>query len=294
MHEDGLINVEVLEKLGGFAILEKDEENGKKYFAELLKLDETNPYAARFFAVTEQSYGRYESALNYLKKARDFDETPALQVKAGYYLSMLSKQEELLNLMESAHKKFANNNEISYYYALALVDAKQYNKAAKVFEEILETSPENELILFNYAALLYDQKKYKKMEDVLRRLLEINPNNAEGLNFLGYFLVNEGKTKDLEEGYKLISKALSLKPGEIAYQDSLAWYYFKAGNIAEANKILSALPEVNDEEICLHKAEVFYALKDFEGAIKNYESVLKINPKNKAARKGLKKAKKKK
>lgn len=291
MHKDGLINVEILEKLGNFALLEQDENNAPKYFAELLKLDETNPYATRYFALAEQGQGRYESAYNYLKKARDFDTTPAMQIKAGYYLSMLSKQKELLDLMENAHKKFPNNNEISYYYALALTDAKQKNKAAKIFEEILQTSPENELVLLNYSNLLHEQKKYKKMEETLRKLLTINPDNAEASNFLGYFLVNEGKKEDLEEGYKLISKALSLKPGEIAYQDSLAWYYFKAGNYQEANKILSALPEVKDEEIYLHKAEVAYALKDFESAIKNYESVLKINPKNKAAKKGLKKAK---
>ena len=291
MHADGFINIEILEKLGQFAVAKQDEENGNKYFSELLKLDKTNPYAARYFAIIEQSYGRYESALNYLKKARDFWETPALQIKAGYYLSMLSKQEELLNLMESAHKKFPKNNEISYYYALALIDVKNYNKAAKIFEAILETAPENELVLFNYAALLYEQKRYNKMKEILHNLLKVNPDNAEGLNFLGYFLVDKGSKEDLEEGYKLISKALTLKPGEIAYQDSLAWYYFKTGNYTEANKILSTLPDVKDEEIYLHKAALAYALKDFESAVKNYENVLKINPKNKAAKKGLKEAK---
>ncbi len=292
MYEDGLADTDVLEKLGTFAVMENDEENARKYFTKLLNLDGANPYAARFFAVHEQNQGRYESAYNYIKKARDFDTNPTLQVKAGYYLSMLSKQEELLELMDSAHKKFADNQEISYYYALALTDAKKYRQAEKVFEQILKTSPENQLVLLNYASLLFERKKYKKMEETLHKLLKINPENAEALNFLGYFLVDEGNKKDLEEGYKLISKALTLKPGEVAYQDSLAWYYFKIGKYEEANKILAALPDVKDEEIYLHKAEVAYALKDFENAIQNYENVLKINPKNKVAKKGLKKAKK--
>ena len=292
MYADGLADVDILEKLGTFAALEQDEENARKYFTELLKLDETNPYATRYLAFWEQSQGRYENAYNYIVKSRDFDINPAMQIKAGYYLSMLSKQIELLELMENAHKKFAGNNEISYYYALALTDAKKHKQAAKVFEEILETSPENELVLFNYSTLLYELKQYQKMEETLRKLIEKNPENAEALNFLGYFLVDEGKKENLEEGYKLISKALSLKPGEIAYQDSLAWYYFKTGKYEEANKILTTLSEVKDEEIYLHKAEVAYALKDFESAVKNYENVLKMNPKNKAAKKGLKKAKK--
>lgn len=291
MHKDGFINAEMLEKLGTLAVLENDDTNAQKYFEELIKLDENNPYSARYFAFEEQNKGRYESALNYLKKARDFETDPALQVKAGYYLTMLSKQKELLSLMKNAHQKFAGNNEVAYYYALALVDGKKYNEAAKVLEEILQTVPENELILINYSAVLYEQKKYKKMEEVLRKLIEINPNNTQALNFLGYFLVDKGIKNDLEEGYKLISKALSLKPGEIAYQDSLAWYYFKVGNFAEANKILTALPDVKDEEIYLHKAAVAYALKDFESAAESYENVLQINPKNKQAKRGLKKAK---
>ncbi|MBQ3934113.1 MAG: tetratricopeptide repeat protein, partial [Elusimicrobiaceae bacterium] len=291
MHADGLINAENLEKTATMAILEKDEDNAKKYFTELLKLDGTNPYATRYFSLQEQNQGRYENALKYIKQSRDFDNNPSLQVKAGYYLSMLSKQEELIKLMGDAHKKFADNKEISYYYALALQDGKKYDKAATVFEEMLETNPENELLLFNYGTLLYEQKKYKKMETILRKLLEINPNNAEALNFLGYFLVDKGNKKDWEEGHQFISKALSLKPGDIAFQDSLAWYYFKTGNYAEADKILKALPEVKDEEIYLHRAEVACALKDFEVAVKNYESVLKINPKNKVAKRGLKRAK---
>lgn len=292
MYADGFKNAELLEKLANISVFEKDKENAQKYFKELLKLDETNPYATRFLAFGEESQGRYESAYNYVIKSRDFETNPILQVKAGYYLSMLSKQQELLELMENAHKKFAGDQEISYYYALALTDAKKYNQAAKIFEEILKTSPENELVLLNYSTLLYEQKKYKKMEETLRKLLEVNPNNVDALNFLGYFFVDEGKKENLEEGYKLISKALSLKPNEAAYQDSLAWYYFKVGNYQEANKILTSLPDVKDEEIYLHKAEVAYALKDFESAIKNYEKVLEINPKNKIAKKGLKRAQK--
>ncbi len=292
MYKDGFVNTVILENLANMSIFQKDDENAEKYFKELLNLDETNPYATRYFAFTEQSQGNYEGALICLKKARDFESTPAMQIKAGYYLSMLSKQTELLNLMESAYKKFPDNNEISYYYALALVDAKKYKEAAGIFEEILKTSPENELVLFNYGAVLYEQKKYNKMKDVLHRLLKANPNNAEALNFLGYFLVDQGNKGDLQEGYALIIRALKEKPQEIAYQDSLAWYYFKTGNFAEANKILNTLTDIKDEEIYFHKAEVALALKDFKTAAKNYESTLKINPNNKAAKKGLKKAKK--
>ena len=55
---------------------------------------------------------------------------------------------------------------------------------------------------------------------------------------------------------------------------------------------MSALPDVKDTEIYLHRAEIASALNNFETAATNYENALKINPKNKAAKKGLKKARK--
>lgn len=290
MEKDGLANVEILEKLAEFALFEKDEENTKKYFQEIINLDEKNPYAARYFAFEEQKQGRYEQALKYLKNASDFERNPTLQIKAGYYLSLLSKKEELLDLMSNAYKNFPANNEIAYYYALALIDAKQYNKAQKIFEEILKSSPENETVLLNYATLLHEQKNYKKMESTLRRLLEINPSNAEAANFLGYFLIDTNPKK-LEEGRELVLIALKQNPQEVAYRDSLAWYYFKAKNYTAAQNIISALPDVKDEEIYLHRAAIAAALNNPETAITNYEKVLKINPKNKAAKRGLKKIK---
>lgn len=292
MVERNLATPQILEDLANNALINKEEEKAKKYFTMLKEIDNSNPYAARYFAFQEQSFGRYENALNYLKQARDFDENPMLHIKAGYYLSMLSRQEELLKLMENAHTKFAGNQEISYYYALALIDSKKYNEAAKIYEEILKSSPKNEAILFNYATLSYQQEKYKKMESLLRRLLEINPSHAEAANFLGYYFIDKGSKKNYEEGYKLITLALQLKPQEIAYQDSLAWYYFKTGKYTEAHNILFSLKDFEDEEIYFHKAEVSAALKDYENAISYYEKALKLNPKNKKIKKGLEKSKK--
>ena len=292
MEKTGFADIKTLEILAEIAYFEKDEDNARKYFQEIIDLDENNPYATRYFAYEEQKQGRYESALKYLQNSREFENSPTLQIKAGYYLSMLSKQKELLALMENSYKKFPSDNEVAYYYALALIDAKKNNQAQAVLEKVIKNLPENEPALFTYATLLYEEGEYKKMETVLRKIIEINPSNAEALNFLGYFLIDRKAPEGLEEGRTLVIRALEQAPQEAAYLDSLAWYYFKKGNYTEAQKIMADLPDINDEEIFLHRAEIAAALKDFEGAVNNYEKTLKINPKNKAAKRGLKKAKK--
>lgn len=294
MEKDGLADTKILETLIKIAFSNKDEDNGHKYLQKLIKLDPQNDYAAFVFALLEEKQGRYEQALKYLQNSREFENNPNRQIKAGYYLSMLGKQEELLALMESNYKRFPSNGEIAYYYALALIDSQKYDEAEKVFEKFLEKAPKNTLILFNYATLLYQQKKYNKMENTLREIIEIVPEHDEALNFLGYFLIDRNKTpKSLEEGRELVLRALAVSPQEVAYRDSIAWYYFRTGNYGEAQKIISALPETEDEEIYFHKAEIAAALKDFNTAVTNYEQALKMNPKNKEAKRGLKKAKRK-
>jgi len=291
MEKDGLCDIKTLEILTQFAFINKEEVKANKYLQEIVDLDPQNAYAALVLSLQEEKQGRYEQALKYLQNSREYETRPNLQVKAGYYLSMLSRQDELLALMENSYKKFPQDNQIAYYYALALIDTKKYDRAEKVFEKILVTFPENETILLNYSTVLYEQGKYKKMESALRKIIEINPDNAEALNFLGYFLIDRKSPKSLEEGRALVLRALEKAPEEVAYKDSLAWYYFKTANYGEAQKIISALPETKDEEIYFHKAEISAALKDFNTAVTNYEQALKMNPKNKAAKRGLAKAK---
>ena len=252
MEKEGLADIRTLEILAEIAYFSKDEEKTHKYFQEIIALDDKNPYAARYFAFEEQKQGRYEQALNYLQNSREFENSPTLRIKAGYYLSMLSKQKELLALMEKSYKKFPSDDEIAYYYALALIDAKKYNHAEEILKKILQNTPENETVLLNYSTLLYEQGKYQKMEDSLRQIIKINPENAEALNFLGYFLIDHKSPRGLEEGRGFVMRALEKSPHEIAYQDSLAWYYFKTGNYSEAQRIMSDLPETKDEEIYFH------------------------------------------
>ena len=81
--------------------------------------------------------------------------------------------------------------------------------------------------------------------------------DAEAYNNLGYLYAKRGRK--LDEAIRLIKKALSLKPENGNFLDSLGWAYYKKGMYDEAleqlEKAASLIP--NNPEIYEHLATVY-------------------------------------
>ncbi len=292
MERRGMADAEIYTKIGAYYVLNKDEENSTKYFLKAKELDAGQPSACKFLSLQAQERGDWQTAEQYLRESQTCSEEAACQVKISYFLNRQGKYEEASQTLKSAYEQF-NNSEVGFYYALSLVDLRDYKGAQKVFERILARSKGTETILFNYALVLERLKEYKKMSKVLEDIIILSPKNAQALNFLGYYLVD--KTKDVKRGGELIKKAVALQPEEYAFIDSLAWYYYKTKRYEEADNLLaSIMPQAQkDAEVLLHAALAQEAVSKYKEAGTNFEAVLKLEPENKAAKKGLKRVQKK-
>ncbi|MEM1150364.1 MAG: tetratricopeptide repeat protein [Pseudomonadota bacterium] len=74
--------------------------------------------------------------------------------------------------------------------------------------------------------------RWPEAEADLREALRLSPDNASIMNHLGYSLIDRGLR--LEEGLRLISRAVDLRPRSGAILDSLGWAYFKLGDFERA------------------------------------------------------------
>lgn len=74
--------------------------------------------------------------------------------------------------------------------------------------------------------------RWPEAEMDLREALRLSPDNASIMNHLGYSLVDRGLR--LEEGLRLISRAVDLRPRSGMILDSLGWAYFKLGDFERA------------------------------------------------------------
>ncbi len=124
-------------------------------------------------------------------------------------------------------------------------------KYRKLIDETASLMPMKKLppqLLFNRAVAFDHFKEYAQAEVMLNRVIKYNPNYAEALNFLGYTYAVQGIK--LNKAKALIQRALSQKPNDGYYLDSLAWAYFKSGDYDKAAGTQSkALKQVPDDAV---------------------------------------------
>jgi Flp pilus assembly protein TadD len=91
--------------------------------------------------------------------------------------------------------------------------------------------------LFYFRGICYERsKQWPKAEADFKKALELNPDQPLILNYLGYSLVDQGL--NLEEAFKMLRRAVELRPNDGYIVDSLGWAHFKLGQYVEATETL--------------------------------------------------------
>ena len=76
------------------------------------------------------------------------------------------------------------------------------------------------------------RKQWPKAEADFKKALELYPDQPLVLNYLGYSWVDQGV--NLDEAFKMLRRAVDLKPTDGYIVDSLGWAHFKLGHYEEA------------------------------------------------------------
>jgi len=89
-------------------------------------------------------------------------------------------------------------------------------------------------------------KQWPKAEADLKKALELYPDQPLVLNYLGYSWVDQGT--NLDEGMKMIRRAVEQRPDDGYIVDSLGWANFRIGNYDEAVKELDRAVELKPDD----------------------------------------------
>ncbi len=132
---------------------------------------------------------------------------------------------------------------------------------------------------FMLANIYYEMNNHKNVVGELEQALQINPGYHQANNFLGYFFIEKGIQSD--KAISLIEKAISVKPENGAYLDSLGWAYYKLAEEDDGEQIMLALQKLveasncaQDPEIMCHIGDVYYSLGIWEKAQSQWEMAL--------------------
>ena len=170
--------------------------------------------------------------------------------------------------------------------AQILRDAGKNQDAFKLMQDGVKRFPDNMDFLYDYALMAEKLGKVDVMEKSLRQVMAKVPDNQHAYNALGYSLAE--RNVRLQEAHELIQKALGMAPNDPFIMDSMGWVQYRMGNLTEAEAHLrKAYSLRNDPEIAVHLGEVLWKKGQQEDARKLWREAKAKDPRNDALKSTL-------
>ena len=163
---------------------------------------------------------------------------------------------------------------------LAYLQQEQYDKSAEAFQEGIRHNPKNADLHFNLGTA-YD--KLNRFDDVVRAMetaIKLDPHHADALNYLGYSFADRGIR--IDQALSLTKQAVALKPDNGYYVDSLAWAFFKSGQLTEALvELKRAATLVGDDPVIYeHLGDIYAKQQRLSDAREAWLHALELDPSN--------------
>ena len=122
--------------------------------------------------------------------------------------------------------------------------ADTYSKGIAVLPE---GNDKSNSVYYYYRGICEERsKQWPKAEADMRKSLELQPDQPHVLNYLGYSWIDQGV--NLDEGMKMIKRAVEQRPDDGYIVDSLGWAYYRIGNYEEAVKNLERAIDLKPED----------------------------------------------
>jgi tetratricopeptide (TPR) repeat protein len=163
--------------------------------------------------------------------------------------------------------------------AQLLRDAGKPQEAFRLMEQGLKRFPDNMDFLYDYALMAEKLGKTQLMEKSLRKVIAKAPDNQHAYNALGYSLAE--RNVRLKEAYALIDKARKMAPDDPFIMDSMGWVQYRMGKLdAAETQLRKAYTLRNDPEIAVHLGEVLWKKGRHDEARKLWREARAKDPKN--------------
>jgi tetratricopeptide (TPR) repeat protein len=198
----------------------------------------------------------------------------------GFLYYRLKQSAEAIPHLVEVVKQNPKQSDAYLLLGLTYLQSEQYALASQAFEEGIRYNPANPDLHFNLGTV-YD--KLNRFDDVVRTMesaLKLDPKHADTLNYLGYTYADRGIK--IPEAVELTQRAVSLKPDNGYYVDSLAWALFKMGRLDDAKaEITRAATLVKDDPVIYeHLGEIYLKQNLSQEAKEAWLHSLELDPSN--------------
>lgn len=184
------------------------------------------------------------------------------EIQVGLNYEQMGKGEEAIKLLEKLVADFPNDTEAWMALGNIYRSRKEFEKGAEAYTKALATVQKVDPAhwpLYYFRGICYERtKQWPKAEADFKKALELYPDQPLVLNYLGYSWIDQGI--NLDEGFRMLRRAVEQRPTDGYIVDSLGWAYYRLGRFEDAVRVLERAVELraSDPVINDHLGDAYW------------------------------------
>ena len=173
------------------------------------------------------------------------------QIQLATNLDAADRSDEAIKILKGVTSEAPKD--IEAIMALGNIERgrKKFKDCAGTYTQAIDANPgvtdKNTWVTYYYRGICLERsKQWSKAEVDMRKALELQPEQPHVLNYLGYSWIDQGI--NLDEGMKMIRRAVDQRPDDGYIVDSLGWAFYRIGNFEDAVKNLERAIDLKPED----------------------------------------------
>jgi Flp pilus assembly protein TadD len=173
------------------------------------------------------------------------------QIQLATNLDAADRSEEAIKILKGVTTE--DPKDIEAVMALGNIERgrKKFADCVQTYSQGIDVLPganeKNNWVYYYYRGICEERsKQWSKAEADMRKALDLQPEQPHVLNYLGYSWIDQGI--NLDEGMKMIKRAVDQRPDDGYIVDSLGWAYYRIGNYEDAVKNLERAIDLKPED----------------------------------------------
>jgi tetratricopeptide (TPR) repeat protein len=173
------------------------------------------------------------------------------QIQLATNLDAADRSDEAIKILKTVTTE--DTKDLEAIMALGNIERgrKKFADCAQTYSLGIDALPPNNdkanSVYYYYRGICEERsKQWSKAEADMRKALELQPEQPHVLNYLGYSWIDQGI--NLDEGMKMIKRAVDQRPDDGYIVDSLGWAFYRIGNYEDAVKNLERAIDLKPED----------------------------------------------
>src|ERR1700681_4609189 len=173
------------------------------------------------------------------------------QIQLATTLDAADRSEEAIKILKGVTAE--DSKDIEAIMALGNIERgrKKFADCVQTYSQGIDTLPsaseKANWVYYYYRGICEERsKQWNKAEADMRKALDLQPEQPHVLIYLGYSWIDQGI--NLDEGMKMIKRAVDQRPDDGYIVDSLGWAYFRIGSFEDAVKNLERAIDLKPED----------------------------------------------